>query len=1179
MKNEFLKSLGATCLQFGLGAATLSPAVATGSYYRVRNGSYQGKTRHLADVGFLPTSAGTIGGYGSYAGLDTDDLNELSSTFHFEKGRLVKELLLVDSDVQNRSLFYKQQQPGVEVVAIPKEGGVLAVIEILSRYQNLDAIHVVSHAKPGALLIGGQELNKKELENNIGILTSINQTVKAGGDLLFYGCELGKGNKGEAFLEIIKGNTHADVAASTDLTGNVSYGGNWELELTKGDIKATPLPGSIALKDFTGVLQTWNFNPADKVNSGGYTASDNVSFNETGGTNYELIADGLNQGTHDNFNLGVLYSSNGAFFPEETSVTFYLASGATFDLSSFNLYGKYVGRTFYIESNLGDQYNSGAGIYIGVYNDDDLFFTGFEDITSFTITGSGLFAFRMDDLVLSNITGGTAPTAGTVAFGEASINPGDELTITVEDADLNTDGGIAETVNVEVDNSTNGENETVMLTETGNDTGIFSGTLSTSFGESAGTDDDSDLTVKAGDDVDVTYTDVDPSGTITDDVTITGGTTGTIAISESSINAGESITITVTDADLNEDPTLAETVNVELDNGNNSENETVILTETDTDTGVFSGTLATAFGTVAGSDDDGTLTTQGGDVITATYSDALTENGGSGSPTDGVDVFTLITWDGETDTDWETASNWDGDVVPTSAENVLLPDVSGTSGNDPEIDGDVEVNDLEIEDQAYLTLLSGSLIVNGNVTNEGDDGFEAGIIVEAGASLLLLGDYSGTSDVDVYRQFDLDFKYNMFSSPFSDVGPGDLSFLLDFIYIYDNNVPGFVTPSAGATPGKGAFISDDSGTLEFALTGTPNVGDVTIGITVVSLDGGDDYNLVGNPYTAALDAATFFEENSSIITGTAYLWNDGGANVSGSRQGNYVTVNSLGVASGTVSPSGGVGDGTTSKGTGTWDGSFNTYQGFFVEATSTASLTFTSDMLITGDNGNGSYFRTSNNRKKLRLSISGNELEDNILVALDDEATTGIDYSMDGKKFSGNDLISFYAIQEEEQYAIVALPQVAMTTSNVPLGFDLAESGTYELKVESMENFEDVTASILDRQTGQIYTLTENTAIPFEINSSAKNEQRFELVFATENVLATEGLDHSLALYGDPDELTIQFQTSGKELVSIVDLSGKLIFNEEVEFQGSKAVVSPFLRKNQVYVLRIQDQSITFILK
>ena len=125
-----------------------------------------------------------------------------------------------------------------------------------------------------------------------------------------------------------------------------------------------------------------------------------------------------------------------------------------------------------------------------------------------------------------------------------------------------------------------------------------------------------------------------------------GGTyyTGTVAVSPANINAGDTITITVVDQDLNTSAGSAQTTTVEVDNDITGENETVTLTETGNDTGIFVGTLATQFGTTAGTNDDGVMDCDGGHTFTITYSDANDANGNPANPTTAVTVSSQPTW-------------------------------------------------------------------------------------------------------------------------------------------------------------------------------------------------------------------------------------------------------------------------------------------------------------------------------------------------------------------------------------------------------------------------------------------------------------------------------------------------------------------------------------------------------
>ena len=116
------------------------------------------------------------------------------------------------------------------------------------------------------------------------------------------------------------------------------------------------------------------------------------------------------------------------------------------------------------------------------------------------------------DALDSNGSGPTDRTASTAVIGgtdgSAAITlvsqPGDPLYIEVSDADLNTNAGSAETVNVTVENSLTLESLSVVLTEVDDDDAVFFGALATTPGASgAGT-----MHTAEEDVVTITYDDV-----------------------------------------------------------------------------------------------------------------------------------------------------------------------------------------------------------------------------------------------------------------------------------------------------------------------------------------------------------------------------------------------------------------------------------------------------------------------------------------------------------------------------------------------------------------------------------------------------------------------------------------------------------------------------------------------
>ena len=114
--------------------------------------------------------------------------------------------------------------------------------------------------------------------------------------------------------------------------------------------------------------------------------------------------------------------------------------------------------------------------------------------------------------------------------------------------------------------------------------------------------------------------------TATTDV-LSAGVSGTIS-STPTIAPFDAVAFTLTDADLNTDPGVAESIILTTVNSVTGESEALLYTETGVNTGVFTATVATVFGIVAGTDDDGTFNVQAGDSLTTTYNDAISNTGG-----------------------------------------------------------------------------------------------------------------------------------------------------------------------------------------------------------------------------------------------------------------------------------------------------------------------------------------------------------------------------------------------------------------------------------------------------------------------------------------------------------------------------------------------------------------------
>ena len=97
-------------------------------------------------------------------------------------------------------------------------------------------------------------INQSSLAAYGSQLSQWSDSLSSGADLLLYGCDVAKGERGMQFIGELSRLTGADVAASDDLTGAAALGGDWELEVATGIIDwSATLGGSIAVTFEPGI--------------------------------------------------------------------------------------------------------------------------------------------------------------------------------------------------------------------------------------------------------------------------------------------------------------------------------------------------------------------------------------------------------------------------------------------------------------------------------------------------------------------------------------------------------------------------------------------------------------------------------------------------------------------------------------------------------------------------------------------------------------------------------------------------------------------------------------------------------------------------------------------------------------------------------------------------------------
>ena len=161
-----------------------------------------------------------------------------------------KEVVFVVTSLSNYQALEAAVKPGVEIEEIGGgQGGLAQMAKWAETHSGYDSISILSHGAEGAVRIGTDTVTDAQLSDATvkAELAQIGHALKAGGDLLLYGCDVAEGVEGQSLINDLAAATGADVAASTHVIGQ---DGDWTLDAATGTITAT----RFSAPDYSGDL-------------------------------------------------------------------------------------------------------------------------------------------------------------------------------------------------------------------------------------------------------------------------------------------------------------------------------------------------------------------------------------------------------------------------------------------------------------------------------------------------------------------------------------------------------------------------------------------------------------------------------------------------------------------------------------------------------------------------------------------------------------------------------------------------------------------------------------------------------------------------------------------------------------------------------------------------------------
>jgi len=150
-----------------------------------------------------------------------------------------REIIVVDTSIADyQHIIDAATQKGIEVLCVSGDEGLEGLAKKIQQYEHIDTLHLVSHGSAGQIHVGKDTLSSGTLAEHESHLSLIKSSLSDEGELLIYGCDVASGEQGQQFVELLSQTLSKDVAASNDLTGSFTQGGNWRLEEASGAIES-----------------------------------------------------------------------------------------------------------------------------------------------------------------------------------------------------------------------------------------------------------------------------------------------------------------------------------------------------------------------------------------------------------------------------------------------------------------------------------------------------------------------------------------------------------------------------------------------------------------------------------------------------------------------------------------------------------------------------------------------------------------------------------------------------------------------------------------------------------------------------------------------------------------------------------------------------------------------------
>jgi len=526
---------------------------------------------------------------------------------------------------------------------------------------------------------------------------------------------------------------------------------------------------------------------------------------------------------------------------------------------------------------------------------------------------------------------------------------------------------------------------------------------------------------------------------------------------------------------------------------------------------------------------------------------------------------TDVHWIGTTDTDWNTNTNWSTNTVPTASNNVFV--YTTNSGNYPIIGANTVAlaNNLNMAGSPSLTLTSGAALTvygNFNTTSIND------LIANSGSSVIVKG--TATGDI-LYKRNLPTSNWYLISSPVNDESVFDFFNGHTFVEgsgtspnknvglgYYKNDGTAWNYYKDGSFDGLNGDDTTDvmsfgqgfstklttPGAISFS--GTIN----TINNTRIITQATNNYNLIGNPFTAYINLGDFFANNNTsgvLSEATAWFW-DGNS---------YQTKTAMIDGTYEIAPA----------------------QGFIVSAGSASTNVSFDANNITHQNTDV-FYRGSDLRPQVKLYISNGKNASYTRMYYIDKTTTGFDSGYDGTLYSGeaqkfNLYTNLVANNEGQKLAVQALPRDNYENMIIPIGVNAASGSEITFTSEALNLPTDINVFIEDKQKKTFTSLSEeNSKYTVTLTEKLNDVGRFYLhtTSSKEPNINDVVLDKVSIYKLNNSTLRITGLTKGQAQVMLFNTVGKQIINTSFKSNGGLKDVALSKLATGIYIVQLKTE-------